>query len=70
MDITTGIKDRYWPSPGYAFGLANEALFCLLYKGEGGFRDGKDARIYVDKGYWSRSTAMQGQLTGLGTQED
>lgn len=43
---------------------------CCTKGGGGGFRDGKDARIYVDKGYWSRSTAMQGQLTGLGTQED
>lgn len=38
MDITTGIKNRYWLSPIYALELANEALFCLLlYRGRKAF---------------------------------
>lgn len=70
MDITAGIK-RIGTGPVYAFGLANEDLFCLLYKGKKTrLRESRDACIYVDEGYWSRGISMQGQLTGLGTHED
>lgn len=60
MDIITGITE-HWPS--LCFGLANEALFVL--QGEKTASEGSDACIlsvhtYVDGGYWSRGTAMQG----------
>lgn len=71
MDITTGMKKRWWPGPVDAFGLTNEALFCLLYKGK---KQGP-GKVNMPAYTWTKGTGAaafrcRGSQLDFGTQKE